>query len=444
METVLWLITGALTGSMAAALLLWRQTAALRDRAVTAEAHAGRVPALETELAALRVENAELHAERRGADEKLSIVTEAQARLSDAFRALSSEALESNNRQFLQLAQTALASFQNRAGADLDARQKSISDIVTPVQQALSQVDAKLQALEVVRASAYSGLAEQVRSLAETQKNLHCETANLVKALRTPAVRGRWGEMQLKRVVEMAGMIEHCHFTEQETIHTTEGRTLRPDLTVRLPNQRLIVVDSKVPLAAYLDAMETADDDARAALLRDHAGRLRVHMAGLSNRAYWAQFDRAPDFVVAFLPSESFFSAALQHDPELIEYGISQRVLVATPTTLIALLKAVAYGWRQESLALNAEEIGKLGREIYERLGALAHHFAKVGLNLSRATDAYNQAVGTLESRVLVSARRMKEKGISVPNEIPPVDPIDRTPRSVEAPELTTGAGSPM
>jgi DNA recombination protein RmuC len=395
-----------------------------------------RIPEMQAELESLRplvAENAQLKARY---DAEKRAWSDAEAKLADAFRAMSSEALRTNNEQFLQLAQTHLTGFQQGAQTDLDTRQKAIGDLVSPLRESLAEVQKKLHDLEVARTGAYSTLSEQVRSLADCQNLLRGETANLVKALRAPAARGRWGEIQLRRVVEMAGMLEYCDFCEQQTIQTPDGR-LRPDLIVRLPNERRIVVDSKVPLAAYLEAHEAQDDGVRAAKLNDHARQVRTHLASLGERAYWTQFDAAPDFVVAFLPGESFFSAALQQDATLIEYGMERRVLIATPTTLIALLKAVAYGWRQENITKNAQEISRLGRDLYERVGTLAGHLAKVGSSLDRATQVYNQAVGTLETRVLVSARKLKEKGIDAQTEIPPVEPVERIARPITAPELT-------
>lgn len=386
--------------------------------------------------AAIAAERAIRDAGERAAAEKLRAYSEAEERLSDAFRALSAEALRINNEQFLQT----MRGFQENAREELARRQNAIGELVSPLRESLDKVDSKLQQLEVARTGAYSTLTEQVRSLAESQNLLRSETANLVKALRSPAARGRWGEIQLKRVVEMAGMLEYCDFIEQHTLQTPDGR-IRPDLTVRLPNNRRIVVDSKVPLAAYLESIETQDDQVRAARLKDHAAQLRAHISRLATKSYWSQFEAAPDFVVAFLPGEAFFAAALQAEPALIEYGIENRVLIATPTTLIALLKAVAYGWRQESVAQNAQEISRLGRDLYERIGTLAAHFAKVGSCLDRATEAYNQAVGTLESRVLVSARKLREKGVGASDELGQPEPLERIARPVTAPELGPQAG---
>ena len=299
--------------------------------------------------------------------------------------------------------------------------------MVQPLQQSLSSVDAKIRELELARVSAYSVLTEQVKALGS-------ETSNLAQALRAPATRGRWGEIQLKRTVEMAGMVEHCDFTQQQTLRTEDGR-LRPDLVVMLPNGRRVVVDAKVPLTAYLEALE-CDGPAREAKMKSHAFQVRTHVKKLAEKSYWAQFDQAPEFVVIFLPAESFFSAALLHDPGLIEYGVEQKVLLTTPTTLIALLKTVAFGWREERITQNALEISKLGKEIYERLSGLAGHFCKVGDSLERATKSYNEAVGALERRVLPAARKMKEYGATTAPEIAPMNALETAPRPVVSSEL--------
>jgi DNA recombination protein RmuC len=395
--------------------------------------------ALETTLRSrLAQADANLEQERKQAQEKLAVVNEAQRKLADAFKALAAEALSSNNQSFLELAKATLEKFQETAKGDLEKRQQAIGELVKPVRESLDKVDAKIQELEKARAGAYSGLTEQVKTLVETQRQLQSETSHLVNALRRPQVRGRWGEIQLKRVVEMAGMLDHCDFQEQLSTDSEEGR-LRPDLVVRLPGNKNIVVDSKAPLAAYLDAVEAPDDDARGALLKDHARQVRSHICALGRKSYFEQFDPAPEFVVLFLPGEVFFSAALEHDPALIEAGVEQNVIIATPTTLIALLRAVAYGWRQEALAENAKQISDLGRELYDRLATMGKHLARLGSCLDSATLAYNQTAASMESRVLVTARKFKDLKVAGKGDIEPLPSIGVTSRALQSPEMIDG-----
>ena len=385
-----------------------------------------------------------LDAERRAAGEKVALLQRAEASLRDAFASLSAEALRQNNQSFLALAQTKLGEFQHRAATDLERRQQAVGDLVRPIQESLARVDGKLQEVEKERVASYAGLVEQVRAMAQTQQALHAETGNLVKALRAPQVRGRWGEIQLRRVVEMAGMLDYCDFEEQASVEGEDGR-LRPDLVVRLPGGKTVVVDAKAPLAAYLDAVDgTMDDGTRELLFKDHARQVREHMIGLGSKAYWNQFQPAPDFVVMFLPGETFFSAACQHDPSLIEFGVSQQVIPASPTTLITLLRAIAYGWRQEQIARNAQEISELGRQLYERLGTMAGHFDEVRRGLDRAVDGYNRAVGSLESRVLVSARRFRELGaVAEGAELGELGMVEIAARGVQSPEMLGGDFEP-
>ncbi len=377
---------------------------------------------------------AALESERKTSAEKIDLLGRSNERaaedLQNAFKALAADALKNNNSSFLQIAEERLKRFQSEARGDLDARQKAVADMVAPVRESLSKVDAQIQQMEVARGQAYGDLKAQVQSLITTQRELQSETGNLVRALRTPNVRGRWGEIQLRRVVEIAGMLSYCDFAEQETFTTETGR-IRPDLIVKLPGGKQVVVDAKTPLQAFLEAFETTDEEQRRTCLANHARQVRDHINILSGKKYWEQFESTPEFVVMFLPGETFFSAALEQDTGLIEHGVLNRVIPASPTTLIALLKAINYGWNQEKLARNAQEISALGKELHDRLRKLAIHISGVGTNLDRAVDAYNQAVGSLENRVLVSARKFAELGASVAEDIPELAPIETSARAL-------------
>lgn len=387
----------------------------------------------------------QLEDERRGNAEKLELLARAEEGLREAFQALSAEALHRNSQSFLDLAKTALGEHHQKAAGDLELRQKAIDALITPIRDSLGRVDEKLAQVEKERQGHYSTLAEQLRSVASAHQMLQSETQNLVKALRQPTVRGRWGEIQLRRVVELAGMLDHCDFHEQRCASDDDERRLRPDLVVRLPGGKNVVVDAKAALERYLAALEAPDDATREACLREHARQVRDHMTKLSSKSYWSQFQPAPEFVVMFLPGETFFGAALQHAPDLIEYGVEHGVIPASPTTLIALLRAVAYGWRQEALAANAQEISRRGRDLHERIATLVDHFEGVRKGLGAAVRAYNSAVGSLETRVLVAARRFKDLGADSGEEIRSLDTIEIVPRALQAAELGTGpaAGIP-
>ncbi|MGH2933301.1 MAG: DNA recombination protein RmuC [Gaiellaceae bacterium] len=351
-------------------------------------------------------------------------------------KALAAEALASNNESFLTLAKTQLDQLQQKTQQDLEQRKQAVEHLVAPIAESLKKVDGKLHELEVARAGAYSELRTQVGQLVEAQKDLRSETGNLVSALRDrPNVRGRWGEIQLRRVVEMAGMVEHCDFETQKHVALEDGR-LRPDLVVSLPGGKSVVVDSKFAGQAYLESLGAKDEEERAAKLRDHARQVRDHVTKLSAKSYWSQFDNTPEFVVLFIPGETYLSAALEQDPGLIEDGVNQQVIIATPTTLIALLRAVAYGWRQETIAESARVISDLGRELYTRLATFTEHVAKVGRGLETAIKSYNEAVGSLETRVLPSARKFKEHGIAPAGELAELDVVDRSIRPITATEL--------
>jgi DNA recombination protein RmuC len=370
--------------------------------------------------------------ERKAAGEKLGLLNETQAKLSDAFKALSAEALKSNNESFLNLARATLEKFQEGARSDLEKRQTAIDQLVKPVKETLQKFDVKIGEIEKARLEAYGGLTQQVRGLADSQQTLQRETSNLVKALGSPRVRGRWGEVQLRRVVEIAGMLEFCDFDQQVHLAGEDG-ILRPDLVVRLPGGKSVVVDAKTPMAAYLEAIEAPDEASRKAKLIEHARSIREHMNSLGKKAYWEQFQPAPEFVVLFLPGENFYSAALEQEPALLEQQMEKnRVILATPTTLIALLHAFAYGWRQEALAANAQAISELGRELYDRISTMNGHLAKLGGGLKRAVESYNDAIASFDRRVLVSARKFRElKASNAAQEIESVDPIEVIPRAI-------------
>lgn len=446
MEIAAFLLLGLALGALAGWFIkaaraapdvrLMEQLREESSRRATFEAVASGIPDLQRDLEARNMSLAQqnrtileittekealaatLAAERNAFDDKLKLLGEAKSALSDAFNALSANALRSNSEEFLKMAQASVA----------------------PIKEALGKFEVKVQALEVAREGAYQGLVQQVSQLLDTGRELRSETSNLVQALRSPVVRGQWGEIQLRRVVEMAGMLNYCDFAEQETLRA-EGGNLRPDLIVKLPAGRRIVVDAKAPVASYLDAMAVPDEAGRKQKLQAFAKLVRDRITELGRKSYWDQFDETPELVVMFLPGDHFYSAALQEDPSLIEFGVEQKVLVATPVNLIGLLRAIAFGWRQESIAANAKEISELGAELYKRISDLGGHWIDVGKSLNKAVEAFNSAIGTLETRVLVSARRFKDLG-AVPGslEIEVIEPVEKAVRPLKVLDIGAGA----
>lgn len=403
------MVTTALLGVLAIGLLLGAVIAWLAARS-----------RFGSQVARLEIE---LEHERSAGEEKVALLERAKTDFADTFKALAADALRGNNESFLQLAST-----------QLGAREKAVEELVAPLRESLERVDGQFRVLDRHRGA----LVEQLRTLAEGQAILRRETGNLVTALRAPHVRGRWGEVQLRRVVEAAGMVEHCDFFLQATTRDSEGAILRPDLVVRLPGGKRVVVDAKVPLTAYLDAWETDDDAVRAARLADHARQVRDHVTKLAAKAYWRQFDPAPDFVVMFLPDEAFLRAAQEQDSSIGEYAWGSNVIPASPTNLFALLRTIATIWQQETIAQSAREVHSLGQELYERLATLGGHFAAVGRSLASTVGHYNKTVASLETRVLVTGRKLADHGVA--GELARIDPVEAQPRPLTAPELVEAA----
>jgi DNA recombination protein RmuC len=414
---------------------------------------AERKSELERELASVRIQLAQaqsdntsllaaktgfeatLESERRNVAEILRLKADYSEETKAQFEALASSALRSNNASFLQLAKGTLEKYQSEARGELEKREKAVETLVKPISDSLKQVDEHVRELEKSRAEAYGNLTSQVASLLKTQEALQTETGNLVKAMREPQARGRWGELQLRRCLELAGMLEHCDFLEQVSV-TIDERTRRPDVVIKLPGEKNIVIDSKVPLTAYLAALEAADEATHNERLVDHARQVRQHIDNLSSKSYWSQFGSTPEFVVLFLPGEVFFRAAMDVDAELIEYGVKRKVIVASPTTLIALLRAVAYGWNQKNLAESAREISAAGKTLYQRLSAMAWNFEDIGKRLGGAVDSYNKAVGSMERSVFPIARKLPDLDRSLSAaDLPDLHQVEKTPRQLESPD---------
>jgi len=429
--TAIWLILGLLVG---AALVL----AGMRPRLRALVLEAGRAGELERELVRAR---ADVEHERALAQERLATLNDAQARLGASFKALSAEALQSSMGQLAEIARAQLAATQAEAKGDLDRRREAVEQLVAPLKEQLARVDTQLQTLDKERRESRGALESQIRVLAETGDKLRTETGALVTALRKPNTRGQWGQMQLRNVVELAGMVRHCDFSEQASF-AGDDATLRPDLVVRLPGDKHVIVDAKAPLQGVLDAYEARDEEERARHLRDHARLLRKHVKMLADKAYWSQLESAPDMVVMFLPGEHLYGAALECDPTLIEDAMARRVLIATPTTLLAMLRAVAYGWQQERVAESAQAVSDLGRELHGRLAKLAGLMATLGTRLNSTVRAYNEAVGSYESRVLPAARRFEDHGaVAAGRELADLEHVTLNARTLKVPEL--GAAAP-
>ncbi len=458
METALYIILGATAGG----LVVWfaakaRLNGLFAGKLAEAEGKGKSAEAVVIELrreleqknAEINQVRAELDSERRSRVEsatrleaaRISLVEQKELfetvkkEMSDTFTALSSAALKNSNEDFLRLASEQLGRISAETKGRLGEHQAAMDGMIKPLHEMLGRYEEQLRGIEESRHKAYGGLVEQIRMLASTHESLQKETSNLVNALRKPQVRGRWGEIQLKRVAELSGMSEHCDFTEQKSVETDSGR-MRPDMVVHLPMNRLIVVDSKVPLDAYLDAISSGNPEEAGIKLTRHATQVRSHINKLASKEYWSQFAESPEFVVLFIPVEAFLSAALEADGTLIEDGIQKKVIVATPTTFIALLRAVAYGWRQEQAAKNAQEISALGKELYERISTLTRHFDELGASIGKVIAGYNRAVGSMEARVLPMARKFRDLGATGADEIPPLEKIDQSPRALQTAEM--------
>lgn len=438
-ETFIALI-GLVLGATFAWFALNGRTGALRERLQAREADITRLQTdliearrqVEADRVALAETRANLAAERASSGERIAALTEAHERSVNEFKALSAAALQANNAAFLDLAKQTFGETRQLADGDLEKRQQAIESLVKPIRESLTKVEDKITAFDKTRAEAASALAQQIQSLAQSQLTLQNETARLSTALRSTTTAGTWGELQLRRVVELAGMSNYCDFTEQTSVTTEERSRLRPDLLVRLPGGQQIVVDAKAPNEAYREAASAPDEATRAARLADHAAKVSGHVNALGAKAYWEQFQPSPEFVVLFLPGDQFLAGALSADPELLERAIAKKVLLATPATLIALLKAASYGWRQETAAKNAEEITAQARELYDRVTGFTDHLGKIGPALDNAAKAYNSAIASLETRVLPQGRRLEELGAKGNKALPAALPAaDQTPREL-------------
>jgi len=436
-----WFLAGIVVGvAVAVAVAIFVRSREVNRVEAARQEQATLLADLQSQLTKAQVE---LQTERASVTQRQAAWEEAQRQLSGTFAELSAKALEHNNSQFLELASARLKEGQQAAQSDLEQRKQAIEHLLAPLREQLNKYEEGLRLMELDRQKAYTSLVTQVQSLAESERRLQAETRNLVTALRAPSTRGRWGELQLRRVVEVAGMVEHCDFEEQVPANTEDGRQ-RPDMVVHLPGSKLIIVDAKVPLQAFLDANDATEEATRRSHLANHARQVRAHVDLLASKAYWQQFDQSPEFVVAFVPGEALLSAAFEQDPHLLEYALTKRVLLATPVNLVALLRTVAASWQQQALTENAREVQQMGRDLYRRLSVFGHHLARTGKGLSTAVEAYNKAVGSLERSVLPQARRFQELGVvgDADKDMPELEAVTSLPRQPQAPELAALTGA--
>ncbi len=391
----------------------------------------------------LREDNArlgsQLEAQQAAMAEKSRSFEQAQRQFEATFKSLAGDVLKASTSEFLKLAETNFKALHHKASSEFEQREKAVESMVKPIRETLEKTDQQIRSMEKDREAAFGSLTQHLKFMARAQEQLQGETRNLVKALRRPEVRGQWGEMTLKRLAELAGMVEHCDFDQQRSVDTDGGKQ-RPDMVVRMPGGREIIVDAKAPMDAYLGAIEAQDDNSRAVEVQRHARNVRDRVRELASKSYWQQFPESPDFVVLFIPGDQFLSAALEIDPKLLEDAMADKVVLATPSSLVALLRAVAYGWRQEALAENAEHIRTVGEELYERLSTFADHLSRLGSHLNRSVDSYNKAVGSFDSRVLPGARKFNEMGIQGKKDLPEPEPVERLPRSVQGEDVSPAA----
>jgi DNA recombination protein RmuC len=417
MELSQWLIL--LTGAALAAAVGWLLGHARAQRDVTR----------------LREDNArltsQLEAQQTAFEEKVRTLEDVRNQFETTFKSLAGDVLKSNSSEFLKLAETSFKTLHTKASSELEKREKAVESLVKPIRETLDKTDQHIRKMDKERHEAFGSLTQHLKFMATAQEQLQGETRNLVKALRRPEVRGQWGELTLKRLAELAGMVEHCDFEQQRSVDTEQGKQ-RPDMVVRMPGGREIIVDAKAPMDGYLGAVEAKDDSERGLELQRHARNVRGRVRELSSKGYWQQFPQSPDFVVLFIPGDQFLSSALEVDPKLLEDAMTDKVVLATPSSLVALLRAVAYGWRQEALAENAEHIRTVGEQLYGRLSTFAEHLGKLGSSLDRSVDSYNKAVRSFDSRVLPGARKFNEMGIQSKKELPEPQPVERLPRAVQ------------